>query len=376
MRRMKTCGRAVERCGRARRMETFGQGRDGVDETRAERTGRGGVMRPAPNGPVRSGGWFSAGLRPRYGPSGSARAPTPPRPVRFGAGLPTPPRPSGSGGSPDPAAALTEGLPVGSGRRRADRSPRPSPTGEPADETCGRAVGGDPSGARRPAPNGTGRPSGSAGLRVPVGRRHGLDRRTTRTRRRPGRGRNKPAQGIAWETSPREPQTSLEDDPMRRTVGDVSAVGRAGTALRRAAVGVRDVCLAAMPPVVPAARRRPAGRAAGGAARGREFGPGHRSRCSRRTRPMPPTSAVSLPWRKGTTTRRSLNFTEAIRLDPRLATAYAERRRARGRKNELDMALADCNAAIRTRPPTGQGLCLSRHGVVVPERDRQRPGRP
>ncbi len=47
-------------------------------------------------------------------------------------------------------------------------------------------------------------------------------------------------------------------------------------------------------------------------------------------------------------------FTEAIRLDPHLAIAYADRGAAHGRKGDLDKALADCDEAIRLDPRLGK----------------------
>ena len=45
-----------------------------------------------------------------------------------------------------------------------------------------------------------------------------------------------------------------------------------------------------------------------------------------------------------------VEFSEAIRLDPKLAAAYAGRARARGEKQELDKAFADANDAVRIDP--------------------------
>ena len=55
---------------------------------------------------------------------------------------------------------------------------------------------------------------------------------------------------------------------------------------------------------------------------------------------------------RANTTRRSPTYTEAIRLDPKLAMAYNNRGIAYDEKGEYDKAIADCSEAIRLDPKT------------------------
>jgi tetratricopeptide (TPR) repeat protein len=60
---------------------------------------------------------------------------------------------------------------------------------------------------------------------------------------------------------------------------------------------------------------------------------------------------------KGEYDRAIADFTEAIRLDPKLATAYSNRGLAYEKKGGYDRAIADFNQAIRLNPNDALSLC-------------------
>ncbi len=133
---------------------------------------------------------------------------------------------------------------------------------------------------------------------------------------------------------------------MRRADGDVSAVGpdRGGPTAGRA--GVRG------PGPGGDDAGRPGGeRPAPGKSRptGCEFGPDADTGGNKDAAHACYLRGVTA-LEKGDNDAAIAQFTEAIRLDPGLASAYADRARAESRKNDLEKTLADSDAAIRLDP--------------------------
>ena len=160
---------------------------------------------------------------------------------------------------------------------------------------------------------------------------------------------------------------------MSRAIGGRGAdsVGRAGADLRRAAVTMA-LGLAAMAPPVATADDPPRGNAT---PTGASSVPDAGYAESTRTRPVPPISEASPPWRRRTTTRRSptspRRSASSIPASPRpTPTAH---RAEEARKNEPEKALADCDVALPARPRPGQGPSLSRHALALQE-ETDRPG--
>ena len=178
--------------------------------------------------------------------------------------------------------------------------------------------------------------------------------------------------GYTYPAYPDKFTTSPEDDPMRRADGDVSAVGRIGAILRRAAVAMA-LGLAAMTPALTASAGGPPDDPPGGgpAPSGGRSVPDAGTGVSKDAAHACYLRGVTA-LDKGDNDAAIAQFTEAIRLDPRLAAAYADRARAHGRKNELEKTIGDCNKAIRLEPDMSsayacRGRRLVKNGTISTE---------
>ncbi len=72
-------------------------------------------------------------------------------------------------------------------------------------------------------------------------------------------------------------------------------------------------------------------------------------------------------FKKGEVDNAIADFTEAIRLNPKVVSAYVNRVLAANTKGQLELALADCNAAIQLDPKLAVAYCV--RGVAWERKD-------